>query len=423
VRREAGPAGPTQIAVLLLILALFTPASLHSGSKGRKGDVVDIKFWHSITTENKDILNSLIDEFNQKHRGIRVVGGFQGGEEDLIIKLISQENLPDLALVPVYFLTTLKKRELIQPLESSIPQDLKDDISKKFWDAVTLDDHVWGVPFQFSTPLFYVNQHILRISGNRGVLGVESWDEILDITERIRANTDDAWGLFIPMENLIHFTAFVESFTGESPFDGEGHLRIDRDDIAEAMTYLQNLVYEREIMPPKITRSEAEQIFLSGRLGVMMGTSARLVYTQSNLPYNMDVWHLPHPRNTSPIITGSCLTVLTGEPARREPVLEFIDYLTSYESIIKWHTHTGAPAVRNSVKDSIDLLIFYEDNPNYTTSVVELEQGVLFNPRLDYLSVNNVVKKLLAEILLNRRNPAEALHDAQEKLDHLDGTD
>jgi ABC-type glycerol-3-phosphate transport system substrate-binding protein len=251
------------------------------------------------------------------------------------------------------------------------------------------------------------------------VLSAENWDNILRVSDRIKANTDEAWGLFIPMENLIHFTAFVESFTGVSPFDDEGSLRVDREDIVRAMTYLQDLVYERRIMPPRVTRSEAEQLFLSGRLGLMMAPSGRMVYTQSNLPYNMNVWRLPHPRSTKPIVVGSCLTVLTDDPYRRERVMDFVEHLTSYESIIRWHTHTGAPAIRTSVKDSIDLLIFYEENPNYTTSVIELERGGVFNPSIDYPAVNDVVKEFLAEILLKRRDPAEALGEAQERLDGM----
>ncbi len=399
------------------ITFLPIPTVLLAGG-GTQKEETEIRFWHSIGSYNKEILSSLIKTFNEAQKQITVKGVFQGSEEDLYVKLLSQENLPDIVLTPIQLLPLLNKKGLLAPLDSFIPAKLKEDIAPKYWQTATLDNSIYGIPFSFTTSILFVNQHLLRISGSREEKEPASWKGIIPLIRKIKENLDGKWGIFIPMESTFNFVSFIKSYTGKSPLM-DGKLTLNSPETVTAMRFLQDLIFTYHYMPPKMTISDAEQMFLSGNLGILMASSDSLVYMKSNLPYDLTLWHLPSAYNASTTVYGMCLALLKSNEERENDAFKFVDYLTSYESIVKWHTHTGTPAIRTSVKDSIDLLVFYEDNPNYTTATIEMEKGDIFNPSFDYFAVNTVVKNALDKILINGEDPGPILKGAQQEVDRI----
>jgi ABC-type glycerol-3-phosphate transport system substrate-binding protein len=409
--------GVCPAVVLIVLVLLIFHSTVSAGSAGQR-EKTELRFWHSIGGYNKEVLASLIDTYNQSQKQVIVKGIFQGSIEDLYLKLVSQENVPDIILAPIQILPLLQKKGLLANLDSLVPDSLKKDIARKYWDSVSIDNSIYGIPFSYTTDTFFVNQHLLRISGSRDEKEPASWKGILPITRRIRENIDGKQGIFIPMESVFDFVSFVKSYTGKSPLV-HGTLMLDSPETIDAVRFLQDLVFSHKYMPQKTTMSDAQQLFLSGNLGILMSSSDLLVYIKSNLPYDLTLWHLPSVDNTPPTVTGMCLALPENSRQRKNDAFSFLEYLMSYESILKWHTHTGTPAIRTSVKDSIDLLVFYENNPNYTTATIDMERGEIFNPDFNYFTVNAVVKNALDKIFINGEDPAVVLAQAQKELEQL----
>ncbi|MGQ9615939.1 MAG: extracellular solute-binding protein [Spirochaetota bacterium] len=378
----------------------------------------ELKFWHSIGTHNKEVLGELINSFNEVQKQTIVKGVFEGNDEDLYLKLLSRENLPDIVLIPVHLLPGLLRENLVVDLSSYIPQKTREEISIRYWESVTFEDRIYGIPFSFSSQIIYVNQNLLRIAGVRYTGEPSSWEKIFPILTKIQANTEGKWAIFIPMETTTQFISFIESYTGKLIYK-DGALIVKDKKTIEAMSYLQQLVYSHSLMPPKATMSEGEQLFLSGKLGMMVAPSSMLVYTQSNLPYSLEVWHMPAAEGIKPLITGLSLALIKSNTKREKEAFVFLEYLLKPENILKWHTHTGDPAIRVDVKNSIDLMVFYEENPNYTTPVIDLERGRVFNPRVDYITLNKIIKMALERIMINQEEPANVLTDIQNQIDNL----
>jgi sn-glycerol 3-phosphate transport system substrate-binding protein len=387
-----------------------------------------LRFWHSIGTYNKEVLGSLVDAYNGENGDSRVTAVFQGTAEEVYLKLLSSETRPDIVELPVQYLPALEAKGILSDIGSFIPNKLRDDIAGKFWASVTTDSKVWGMPFFNTVPLLFVNQHVLRSAGLGQDREPQSWDEILAAAEKIMQNTDGKWALYIPMETAAQFVAFVQSYTG-APVSRGGRMVVDTPANADAMKYLQDLVFVRKEMPPRITVDEGVSLFLSGNVGIMLASSSLLVYTETNLPYDMGVWHLPGKKSSPPAAMGYCLSLVKGTPKREREAYRFVDFMTNPQSSIKWHTRTGSPANRTSIRQSIDLIIFYEENPNHTSSIVELDRARVYNPPLDflrqngrifdYLGFNRVLKKALESIMINGENPSEVLRAAQREIDAL----
>jgi len=405
--------------VLLFFLLVFLPCILSAGGKKASSDEEAIIFWHSIGTYNKTTLANLIEAYNSERGVTAVKGVFQGRENDLYLKLFSQEELPDIVELPVQYLPPLENKGLIKGLDAFLDQKTLDDIGPKFWDSVKIADEIYGVPFYYAVNILYVNQHILRVVGERGAVEPGTWDDLRAISEKIKQNSRGMVPLFIPLESASQFITFVESYTGE-PIIREGRVVVNTEGTVSAMRFLQKAVYEQDLMPSRLTTDEGIQMFLSGNLGLMLGSSSMLVYTESNLPYDLNVWHLPAWEKAGPTVFGKCLAVLNSTPKKEKDAYRFIEWLVDYERAIKWHTHTGNPAIRSSVKESLDLLIFYEENPNHMASVIEIESGSVFRPPYDYYTVSGIIEHALEAIMVNGEDPGKALAGAQEEIDGLE---
>jgi sn-glycerol 3-phosphate transport system substrate-binding protein len=404
------------LTVAFLLLFLCSSSLLFAGGNKRAEKEQSISFWHSVGSHNKTILSSMVDGFNDRGRQQQVNPVFQGSDEDLYLKLLAQENMPDVVLLPLEYMQILRDRAIITDISPHISDSMAEDIEEKYWEALIIDEGTYGVPFSFHSSLLYVNQHVLRISGNRLEREPGSWEAFVPILQKIRDNTDGKWAIHIPMENLNHFITYVESYSGKKIVE-EQRLTVFSPETVSAMKTLQDLIFRYQVMPPKLTSTEADQLFLSGNLGIRMAKSSSLVYTQKNLPYNMTVWNLPSSPEIPPHVSGSCLAVTSSGLKRVRDVFKFIEYLLNYENSIKWHTHTGSPPIHRSARESIDLLIFYEENPNYMTSIISLERGTVFAPRYDYYSIDAVMRSALDRIMINGEDPHSILEELQQELD------
>ncbi|MFW6137827.1 MAG: extracellular solute-binding protein [Spirochaetota bacterium] len=409
------PVKTVLIALLFIFIYTLNPGHSFCRGKKEKKEPGELRFWHSIGIGNKDILNSMVQSYNQTDPKMPVKPVFRGDEEELYLKLQSRETLPDIIQVPVYFLQNLQQKDYIIPLGSFISNQMLSDIPGKFWDSVSVLNHIMGIPFSYSLNLLYVNQHIVKTSGPTIKSRMVTWNDISSLTAGIKKTIGDKWGMFIPMETLIQFISFVESYSGK-PLLKDQKLIVDTPEAVSAMEFLQQMVYQNTVMPAKITVNEGHQIFLAGNLGMLFAPSSILVYTRSHLPYTLDVWQLPAREETRPVVKGTCLGIVKSTSRREKESYRFIEYMVNYNNSIKWHTHTGNPPIRKSVRESLDVLIFYEENPGYLVPVAELNRGKIFNPRFDYASINKIIQKALEEIMLNRKPPAKVLSNAQKEI-------
>ena len=310
----------------LPLIILFTISSPVYSGKKNTDEKKEIRFWHSTGIYNREIVNSSISQFNESNQLITVIGEFQGNEKDLYLKLFSQENLPDIVHIPIQFLPALQEKKLLVDLTSLISKELRDDISERFWKSVSIKDRIYAIPFLYNVNILFVNQHILRISGVKEEEVPENWNDILAVSEKINRYSQKKWALYIPMNTLQDFISFVESYTGKPVIENE-KITIYTDEIISAMNFLQDLVYQFRFMPAKISVDEGENLFLSGNLGILFASSSMLVYTESNLPYDMNVWHLPSHKNIVPVVSGSCLGLLKSNTKKEREAFKFIEYL------------------------------------------------------------------------------------------------
>ena len=128
-------------------------------------DGTEITFWHSMGGVNGQAIDELVNRFNEENElGITVVSEYQGEYDDALNKLRSaQIGNMGADLVQVYEIGTrfMIDSGWIIPMQEMIDQDNYDvsQIEPNLAAYYTIDDQLYSMPFNSSTPLivtFYI---------------------------------------------------------------------------------------------------------------------------------------------------------------------------------------------------------------------------------------------------------------------------
>jgi multiple sugar transport system substrate-binding protein len=92
---------------------------------------------------------------------------------------------------------------LALPLNDYIPEYLWEDVLEASWDAVTLNDNVYSIPFEMEPVVLWYNQTMLE---EAGLEVPTTWDELLAAAETL--TTDTQYGILIPT-NPDYYQNFV----------------------------------------------------------------------------------------------------------------------------------------------------------------------------------------------------------------------
>ena len=134
-------------------------------------DGTTITFWHSMGGVNGEALQTLVDKFNAENEyGITVDAQYQGEYDDTINKLKSaQIGNMGADLVQIYDIGTrfMIDSGWIVPMQELMDQAGFDSsvIEPNIAAYYTVDDELYSMPFNSSTPIMYYNKDMFDAAG------------------------------------------------------------------------------------------------------------------------------------------------------------------------------------------------------------------------------------------------------------------
>lgn len=146
-----------------------------------------ITFWHSMSGVNGEALTALVDQFNEENTyGITVDAEFEGEYDDAINKLKSSMvggSGPD--LIQVYEIGTrfMIDSGWVIPMQELMDANGYDNsnIVPNIAAYYTIDDQLYSMPFNTSTPILYYNKDMFDAAGITEVpTSLEGIDAIAD---------------------------------------------------------------------------------------------------------------------------------------------------------------------------------------------------------------------------------------------------
>ena len=354
-------------------------------------DGTTITFWHSMGGVNGQAIDALVKKFNDENKyGIKVESQYQGEYDDSLNKLKSaQIGNMGADLVQVYEVGT---RFMIEsgwtvPMQKMIDADKYDvsQIEPNLSAYYTIDDKLYSMPFNSSTPIMYYNKDMFDKAGITDV--PNSLEGIDKIGEQLMSK-----GGASEVMSLGIYGWFFEELIGKQGLNyannGNG-----RDKTATAVEFdkngaAKNILTEwqklnKDGYAPIVGKGGDAGLadFSAGKSAITLGSTASLkqILQDVNGKFNVGTAYFPKVKESDKggvSIGGASLWALDNkDPKKLRATWEFVKFLISPESQAYWNAQTGYFPVTTKSQDEQTFKDNIAQYPQFQTAINQLHDS------------------------------------------------
>lgn len=394
-----------------------------------------ITFWHSMGGVNGEAIDTLVEKFNKENTsGITVESQYQGSYDDAINKLKSaQIGSMGADLVQIYDIGTrfMIDSGWVVPMQELIDEDNWDlsQVEPNIAAYYTVNDSLYSMPFNSSTPILYYNKDIFDKAGITDI--PDSLPGIAEIGDDL-INKGGAGEVI----SLSIYGWFFEQFTCKQQAlyadNGNG-----REEAAAAVDFDKNgsgvntLTAWKDLSDkgyaPNVGRGGDAGLadFSAGKAAITLGSTASLKQILNDVNGKFEVGTAYFPKVSDDdkggvSIGGGSLWALNNEdPAKQQAVWEFIKFLVSPESQAYWNSQTGYfPVTVAAHEESV-----FKDNiaqyPQFKTAIDQLHDstpqsaGALLSV---FPEARQIVETEIENMINNNGTPEDAVAKMAESI-------
>lgn len=353
-------------------------------------DKTTISFWHSMGGVNGQAIDTLVQKFNDENEyGITVEAEYQGSYDDALNKLKSaQIGNMGADLVQVYEIGTrfMIESGWIVPMQSMVNADEYDTsvLEPNLAAYYTINDMLYSMPFNSSTPLMYYNKDMFDAAGITEI--PDSLEAIAQIGDKLLdSGAQEVMSLGI-------YGWFFEQFIGKQGLEyannGNG-----RTEAATAVAFDENgaaanilnewkNLYDLGYAPNVGKGGDAGLAdFSAGKSAITLGSTASLKQILQDVDGKFEVGTAYFPKVKSideggVSIGGASLWALdNNDPKKLRATWEFVKFLISPESQAFWNAETGYFPVNVDAHDEDVFKENIEKYPQFETAIDQLHDS------------------------------------------------
>ena len=370
---------PALALTLALLLAPASPALAKT----------EIQFWHAMTGQLNDAVNSLVKQFNESQSEYEVKPLQKGSYAETLTAAIAayrQRQAPHIVQVFEAGTQTMMLSGAVLPVyqlmkEQEIAVDWKDFIAPVV-GYYSKDGNLYSMPFNSSTPILYYNKDAFQKAGLDPTKPPQTWKQVEEFSKKLIASGaskcgfSTGWPSWVQVENMhaLHDQPFATRHNG---FDGlDTQLLINREfgvkHVAQLAAWQKDNIFSYGGRG-----GAADPKFLSGECGIYMQSSALIGGFTKAASFKWGTGQLPHygapyKRATS-IIGGATLWVMKGKPAAEyKGVAQFLRFLADPNQQMWWHVNTGYLALSNTALKNLEQGYHFVRNPRQYTAFAQL---------------------------------------------------
>lgn len=354
-------------------------------------DGTEISFWHSMGGVNGQAIDTLVKKFNDENEyGITVKAQYQGEYDDSLNKLkSSQIGNMGADLVQVYEIGTrfMIESGWITPMQQMIDADNYDlsQIEPNLAAYYTIDDQLYSMPFNSSTPIMYYNKEMFEKAGITEI--PDSLEGIEAIGEKLL--NEGGAGQVI---SLGIYGWFFEQFIGKQGLEyannGNGRtepataVAFDENGAAENILTAWKSLYDKGYAPNVGKGGDAGLAdFSAGKSAITLGSTASLkqILQDVNGKFEVGTAYFPKVKSTDEggvSIGGASLWALNNNaPKKTRATWEFVKFLISPESQAYWNAQTGYFPVTTAAQEEPVFKENVEKYPQFQTAIDQLHDS------------------------------------------------
>lgn len=354
-------------------------------------DGTTISFWHSMGGVNGEALDTLVKQFNEENEyGITVDAQYQGEYDDSLNKLKSaQIGNMGADLVQVYEIGTrfMIDSGWIVPMQEMIDGDGYDlsQIEPNLAAYYTIDNELYSMPFNSSTPILYYNKDMFEKAGITEVpdslegIG-EIGQQLLDNGGAGEAMSMGIYGWFF--EQLISKQGLEYANNGNGRKEAATAVAFDENGAAKNILTVWKDLNDKGFAPIVGKGGDAGLAdFSAGKSAITLGSTASLKQILQDVNGKFEVGTAYFPKVSSSdeggvSIGGASLWALDNQdPKKLRATWEFIKFLISPESQAYWNAQTGYFPVTVAAQEEETFKQNVAEYPQFQTAIDQLHDS------------------------------------------------
>lgn len=382
-------------------------------------------------------MQHMIGDFNASHPDIHVTPVYTGSYDDTNLKThaaIKAGKPPAVVIMSANFVREYVINDEAVKLDDLIAKDGQTDAQfmSQFWPALKLNamdgGHVFGVPFQNSTPLLYYSVDAFKDAGLDPNKPPTTWAEwMADARKLVKrdGNTTTRWGLMMPgtYDYLGWITSGLAMANGGQYYNTEygGEVYYNVPSTIGAVKFLDNMVHKAKAMPEGVTDANAvTTAFFQGRTGMMVLSTGSLSFVRENMKTPYRTAFLPREIvNAAPIGGASLIMPKGNSPERMAAGWTLMKWLVSPEVAGRWSRFTGYFAPRIAAYDQPAMKTFMAAHPNAQVALKQLEYARGWFATYNVVAVRKALEDGVQAVLSGKTTPEAAMAKAQQDADTL----
>lgn len=282
-----------------------------------------------------------------------------------------------------------------------------------------------GIGFSLSTPIVYYNADLITKAGAKLDDLPKTWDDIIALADQSKSVNPGTYGLHYDWEITGNWLwqSMVFSKGGQMLDDAEEKVAFDDAIGQESIEQLGRMVANDTMQ--NYSYSEAQQLFVSGKMAVFSSSTSRLTGIEKQIGdrFRMVTGYFPvYGKDGRVPAGGNVAMMFTKNPERQKAAWEYIKFVTGPEGAVVMTKNTGYfPANMLPIEDPDGLKGFYDANPNQYTAVKQLPwlTGWYAFPGENGLKITDVINDNLQTVFDKSAQPQAALKNMSQEVQKL----
>jgi len=352
------------VACALAIVLVVAMAPVIIDAQG----AVQLKYYYPVGVSGplNKLMTGMVKDFNGAHPDIKVEPVFAGNYVEAMAKAMTGVmggNPPDVAVLDTPELFSLLDRDAIIPLDDMIAQSggkaWLDDFYSAFLLNARAKGHVWSIPWQRSTPIFYYNKDLFQRAGLDPTKPPKNWTELVAYAQKLTIRDSGGqvkqWGVQIPAVDTSPWIiqGFIMEAGGDFADPNGKWVKFNSPQAVRALQFILDLQNKYKVHPPGASSEafwdQTSQDFIQQKVAMMYLSTGAMTFIRKNATFQWGAAFMPaDKRYGAPTGGGSFYVFKKIPPDHTKAAWTFIRWMTEPATAARWTIGTGYVPIRKS---------------------------------------------------------------------------
>lgn len=419
--------------LMLLVVGLLAVTGCQTIRSGvEAGKVIHVTLWHGVNPPpNRDVLQKLVDKFNQTHPDIQVESLYVGQQDQQMPKILAAvvgNAPPDLLWFNPTITGQLVELGALIPIDEMLANSpVKEEIDPTLYSSMEYQGKLWSVPFATNNVGIFYRPSLFQAAGITQT--PRTWEEFRQVAKQLTRDLNgdgriDQYGMFLPLGKgeftVFTWLPFMWSSGGEL-VSGDGHnaaavILQDNQGAIAALQFWRNLIQDGSTLLSSPERGYETDPLLSGQVAMQINGPWNLGQFQAT-DIDFGVFPLPVNQQPSTSIGGENLFFFKTTSERQKAAFKFAEYTMSEEFQTALALEAGYLPINLKSRESSKYQEFVKKLPQVQVFLEQAKHGRSRPIFPGYNRISDSVGRAVESVLLGESSPVEALTASQQRLD------